>query len=92
MIDDEHIRRWSVDLFITEHDGRTRAEARLNTNDPTRLVGKGFARLNPTDHDVPEIGDELAAARALSDLAHLLLDAAAGDIEAVTHRPGAVTS
>lgn len=31
--------------------------------------------------DAPEIGDELAVARALSDLGHQLLDAAAGDIE-----------
>ena len=34
---------------------------------------------------MPEIGDELAAARALSRLAHDLLDAAAGDIENLTH-------
>jgi hypothetical protein len=36
---------------------------------------------------VPEIGDELAAARALSELSHNLLDAAAADIEKITHRP-----
>jgi hypothetical protein len=33
---------------------------------------------------VPEIGDEIAAARALSMLVHSLLAAAEGDIEAVT--------
>ena len=33
---------------------------------------------------MPEIGDELATARALSDLAHHLLDAAAEDIGSVT--------
>ncbi|MGW1997619.1 dsRBD fold-containing protein [Embleya sp. NPDC001921] len=37
----------------------------------------------PRRPDVPEIGDELVAARALSDLAHQLLHAAAEDIEAV---------
>jgi hypothetical protein len=31
---------------------------------------------------VPEIGDELAAGRALSDLAHHLLDVAADDVAA----------
>jgi hypothetical protein len=36
---------------------------------------------------VPEIGQELAAARALPALAHMLLDTAAGDIEDVTHAP-----
>jgi hypothetical protein len=49
-------------------------------------VGVGLARLNPADLDVPEIGDELATARALSELSHHLLDAAAGDLEQVTHR------
>ncbi|QYN20311.1 dsRBD fold-containing protein [Amycolatopsis sp. DSM 110486] len=39
------------------------------------------------DRDVPEIGDELAAARALSELAQRLLEVAAGDIEGVTHEP-----
>jgi hypothetical protein len=48
------------------------------------LVGVGRARLNPDDRDVPEIGDELAAARALSDLGHRLLLAAAADIGAST--------
>ena len=51
------------------------------------LRGHGIARKSPVDKDVPEIGDELAAARALADLAHQLLEAAAGDIEAVTNTP-----
>jgi Rv2632c-like len=80
-------KRWSVDVFVDERDGSTYAEARLHTDDKTHLVGVGRARLNPADHDIPEIGDELAVARALSDLAHRLLIAAAGDIEATTHQP-----
>jgi hypothetical protein len=80
-------KKWSVELLIDEHEGRTRAEARLHTQDPTHLVGVGTARLNPADRDVPEIGDELAASRALADLAHQLLDAAANDIEGVTRTP-----
>jgi Rv2632c-like len=80
-------RQWSVDIFIDEHEDErtTRAEARLHTNDKTDLVGRGTARRNPHDTDVAEIGDELAVARALSNLAHELLDAAASDIEQVTH-------
>ncbi|MCX2951416.1 dsRBD fold-containing protein [Lentzea sp. NEAU-D7] len=73
-------KKWSVELLIDEHEGRTRAEARLHTLDPTRLVGVGTARLNPADRDVPEIGDELAASRALAD-------AAANDVEGVTATP-----
>ncbi|MET7403738.1 DUF1876 domain-containing protein [Dactylosporangium sp. NPDC005572] len=80
-------KHWNVDVFIGEHDGRTYAEARLQTNDATRLHGYGEARLNPADEDIPEIGDEVAVARALSDLGHRVLLAAAADIRAVTDAP-----
>lgn len=78
-------KNWKVDIFIGERDQMTHAEARLMPANEVTLTGSGMARLNPTDHDVPEIGDELAVARALSDLAHELLDAAASDIEQITH-------
>ncbi|RSM85195.1 DUF1876 domain-containing protein [Kibdelosporangium aridum] len=80
-------KRWHVEVFIDEHEDRTRATARLRTRDETNLTGVGLARCNPGDTSVPEIGDELAVARALSDLAHKLLDVVTEDIEAVTHRP-----
>lgn len=81
-------KRWTVDIFIDEHDDerRTRAEARLQTPGRIGLVGSGEARRNPVDPDVPEVGEELAASRALSDLAHRLLEAAAGDIELITRK------
>jgi hypothetical protein len=85
-------KQWRVDIFIDEHEERTRARARLHNPDETKLVGVGLARLNPTDVNVPEIGDELAVARALSDLAHQLLDATAQDIEAITHTPANIPS
>ena len=80
-------RRVSAGLDEHSDDRRTRAEARLNTPDRTGMVGEGVARRNPHDTEVPEIGDELAVARALWDLAHKLLEAAAADIEELTHRP-----
>jgi hypothetical protein len=81
-------KRWHIEVHIDEDDdGRTRATARLQTADDTRISGTGVARLNPADTDVPEIGDELAASRALSDLAHNLFECAAGDIEALTRKP-----
>jgi predicted transcriptional regulator len=80
-------KRWTVEVIIDEDDGRTRATARLHTADDTRLSGTGTARLNPGDRNVPEVGDELAASRALSDLAHNLLECAAGDIEELTRKP-----
>ncbi|MDI2124773.1 DUF1876 domain-containing protein [Yinghuangia seranimata] len=93
-------KHWTVDIFLSEMSGsddaeggesvRTFAEARLHTRDDTAVRGRGHARKSPADRDVPEIGDELAAARALSDLAHHLLELAARDIEAVTGTPAAV--
>ena len=74
-------KKWTIDIYIDEHERQTRAEARLHTRDQTRLVGVGLARRNPVDPAVPEIGDELAVARALSELSHLLLDHAAREIE-----------
>jgi len=76
---------WAIEIDLGEMNGTTRAVARLHTKDDTTLVGTGFARLNPTDRDVPEIGEELAAARALHDLADKLLGAAVGDISQMTN-------
>ncbi|MEV0287039.1 MULTISPECIES: DUF1876 domain-containing protein [unclassified Kribbella] len=80
-------KRWNVEIFIDENDTErtTHAEARLHTNDDTHLIGRGSARRNPQDVDIAEIGDELAVARALSNLAHELIHAAAADIEQLTH-------
>ena len=85
------MKRWSVEVLIGEDEGRTYAEARLQTEIGDRLVGIGRARLSPDDRDVPEIGDELAAARALTDLGHRLLMAAAKDVQEVTHEPVRLT-
>ncbi|HEX5495234.1 MAG TPA: DUF1876 domain-containing protein [Mycobacteriales bacterium] len=79
------MKRWSVDVAIDEHDNVTRAEARLTPGDGVALRARGTARRNPGDPSVPGIGDELAVARALAELAHRLLHAASNDIESVTH-------
>ena len=78
-------KTWSVQIDLGEHDGMTRAVARLHTGDRTSLTGTELPRLDPAHPDVPEIGDELASARALSQLAHALLEAAAEDISGVLH-------
>jgi len=78
-------KRWTVTITIDEHDGHTRALARLRTRDSDRLTGVGLARLNPAEHEVPEIGDELAVGRALADLSSRLLTAAAADVGENVH-------
>ncbi|HTX95395.1 MAG TPA: DUF1876 domain-containing protein [Mycobacterium sp.] len=75
-----------IDVLIEERDERTRAKARLSWGGQT-LVGVGFARLDPADEPVAKIGDELAIARALSDLANQLLALTSSDIQASTHEP-----
>ena len=75
-------KQWTIDVHVDEdaEHRRTRAEALLHTNGDTQLRGEGTAWRNPRDREVPEIGDELAAARALIDLARKLERAAATDI------------
>lgn len=80
-------KHWNVDVYVGEDEGRTYAEANLQTGGAMRLRGYGEARLNPADDDVPEIGDEVAVARALSDLGHRVLLAAAADIQATSDEP-----
>ena len=71
---------WHVELAFREEDDRTRADAILELRG-AHFHGFGQARRAPGDPDVPIVGEELAAARALSDLAHKLLDAAAERID-----------
>ena len=83
----DDVKQWTVTIDIDEHEGHTRAVARLHDRDSERLTGVGLARLDPADRDVPEIGDEIAAARALSDLSHRLLQTATEDVEQSTGMP-----
>jgi Domain of unknown function (DUF1876) len=78
------VKEWRVDLMLGENDGQTYAEARLYTEIGDKLIGLGRAYVSPDDYDVPEIGDEIAVARALRDLGTKLLDTASSDIEGVT--------
>ncbi|MBZ9599459.1 DUF1876 domain-containing protein [Streptomyces yangpuensis] len=74
-----HTTEWKTRVYLFEEDGTTKVRVELDTGS-NRLTGHGTARCNPTDKDVPEIGDELAAARALEDLAHQLKRIAHRDI------------
>jgi len=80
-------KTWTVQLTLDEQGDDTRADATLSLENKLEIRGRGTSRRNPRDESEPRIGDELAAARALSDVAHQLLAAAASDIEARTHVP-----
>ncbi|MFI7497956.1 DUF1876 domain-containing protein [Streptomyces sp. NPDC049687] len=76
-----HTLEWRVRLHLFEDDdGTTKAQLVLDTG-TTELTGHGTAHCHPADANVPEIGDELAAGRAMNDLAQLLLKTAERDIE-----------
>jgi hypothetical protein len=77
-------KSWTVEIRIREDDQQTDAEARLSIDEVEGLLGHGTARRNPTDSNVPAVGDELAAARALSDLSHRLLETAVETLEGVS--------
>ena len=78
-----HTGQWSVRLHLFEDDdGTTKAHITLDTG-TTALTGHGTAHCNPVDTNVPEIGDELAAGRAMHDLAHQLLNAAERDVQSM---------
>ena len=74
-------KTWRVEVSITEDGDLTRSTAVLSTDDGRSFQGDGLARRNPQDTPAPRIGDELATARAMSELTHKLLEAVAKDIE-----------
>lgn len=73
-----------IELMFEEDGDHTNALALLIVRGAT-FTGSGRARRNPADANLPMIGEELAAARALSDLAHKLVEAAT---EAIGDREG----
>jgi uncharacterized Zn-binding protein involved in type VI secretion len=60
-------KQWGVRIDISEAGDNTHVRAVLSTMSGTTVEGVGHARRNPRDRLVPEIGDELAAGRALID-------------------------
>jgi Domain of unknown function (DUF1876)/Domain of unknown function (DUF1918) len=84
------VRTWTVDIEVLEDGVATLARAVLHEDEvPTVVTADGHATRNPNDEDVPEIGDELAVARALDQLAGTLKAAAARHLAAMDD-PGAV--
>jgi Domain of unknown function (DUF1876) len=57
-----------ITIAIDEHRGRTYAKAELQWGS-VHLAGAGIAYRHPADSLACDAGQELAAARALSDLA-----------------------
>lgn len=77
-------REWSVRIFIVESGDDTNAQAVLLADTPEHLEATGHSHRAHRDPTVPQIGDEVAVARALRHLADRLMAAAEDDIAAVT--------
>ena len=71
---------WTIEVLLEEDGDETDAKALLRVGNQ-ELHGWGRARRNPHDPERPRVGEELAVARALSELSHKLVDAAAQEIE-----------
>jgi hypothetical protein len=80
----ETVTRWSVEIYLSEIDGHTHAEARLMSGLEPPLTTSGDATLSEHDAlDVAEVGFELATARALRSLADELRRIANEDVAAL---------
>ncbi|MEV5509709.1 DUF1876 domain-containing protein [Streptomyces orinoci] len=86
-----HETEWKVRVDLTEDGSITKADATLDTG-AACFRGHGTAHRSPGDKDVPAIGDEYAAGRALRDLGEQLLGTAERDVAAMGAAPEPRTS
>ena len=68
------------------------ANAVLHSDVPAPLDVRGEARRSPADPDLPAVGDEVAAARALRHLADRLLEMASSDLSDAEGHPVSLSS
>lgn len=80
---------WTVEIRLEETTDETQARAVAFVGD-AEIGGWGRAKRSPDDPALPRVGEELATARALSDLAHHLFEDAVATIEAREGRPVSV--
>jgi hypothetical protein len=78
-----------LEVTMTEDADHCEAVARVRVRD-REFTGWGRARRNPSDPEMPVVGEELAVARALSELSHQLVVAAADSLESALGRPVAL--
>jgi Rv2632c-like len=75
-----HTTEWKTRVVVSEEGDITKAQASVDTTTAT-FTGYGMARRNPQDPQVHEIGDELAAGRALADLSRKLINEAVQEVD-----------
>ncbi|MFE6869358.1 DUF1876 domain-containing protein [Kitasatospora sp. NPDC057692] len=78
---------WHIEMEFREEGPRTAAAALLRLADGSELRAHGYTSRHPSDPEQLRVGEEIAAARALNDLASQLLTKAHGEIQQVSPVP-----
>ncbi|MEV5874423.1 DUF1876 domain-containing protein [Streptomyces sp. NPDC052101] len=77
---------WHVEMEFQEDSDHTRAVALVRLPDGTEVRAHGNATRHRIDANQPRVGEEIAGARALNDLAMQLLTKAHDEIDAESGR------
>ena len=77
---------WHVELEFQEDEDHTRAVALVRLPDGTEVRAHGHATRHRIDANQPRVGEEIAGARALNELAMQLLTKAHTEIDAESGR------
>ncbi|MEU8588350.1 DUF1876 domain-containing protein [Streptomyces sp. NPDC048664] len=77
---------WHVELEFEEDEERTRAAALVRLPDGNEVRSHGYASRHHSDSNQPGVGEEIAGARALNDLAMQLLSKAHDEIDGASGR------
>ncbi|MER5752289.1 DUF1876 domain-containing protein [Streptomyces sp. NPDC002088] len=77
---------WHVEMEFQEDDQHTSAVALVRLPDGSEVRSHGHASRHHSDSNQPRVGEEVAGARALNELAMQLLTKAHGEIDAASGR------
>ncbi|AWZ07578.1 MULTISPECIES: DUF1876 domain-containing protein [unclassified Streptomyces] len=77
---------WHAELEFTEEGHRTSAAALVRLGDGSEIRAHGYAMRHPSDPEQLRVGEEIAGARALMDLASQMLQKAHSEIDEATGR------
>ncbi|MEU6736282.1 MULTISPECIES: DUF1876 domain-containing protein [Streptomyces] len=77
---------WHVELEFEEDNHRTRAAALVRLPDGKECRAHGYASRHPSDENQSRVGEEIAGARALNELAMKLLTKAHDEIDEASGR------
>nr|WP_280715778.1 DUF1876 domain-containing protein [Kitasatospora sp. MAP5-34] len=78
---------WHIELEFQEDGDRTKAVALVRLADGTEVKSHGFSTRHHDDPPQLRVGEEVAGARALNDLAMQLLSKAHSELRGVAPRP-----